>query len=400
MRKIAVISAVPYGSTGRIAGQIAEYCQQQGDASYLFFSWSKSGHRSNCKNAFMGSFFDKAFHIVAARLTGLGGLFSVFDTYQMIRKLKKIKPDLINLHIIHAWSFNIMMLFDYIERENIPVVWTMHDCWAITGHCAHFTIAKCERWKTGCHSCMQLNGYPYSKIDTTKFIWKVKKDTFTKVKNMTVVTPSQWAAKIMQQSFMNKYPIKVIYNGLNLDIFKPVQSEFRRKYDLVDRHIVLGVAFDWGYKKGLDVFVNLAHNLPESYKIVLVGLSDQQIKQLPESILGITKTENVQELAEIYSSADVFVNATREEMLGMVNIEALACGTPVITFNTGGSPECVNDACGIVVPCDNEEQLKDAIEYVCTSKVFSAEKCIACAEKFAAQAKHKEYYELFVRMIE
>ena len=212
---------------------------------------------------------------------------------------------------------------------------------------------------------------------------------------MTLVTPSEWLKKLVEQSFLKDYPVKVINNGIDLDVFKPTDSDFRKKYELEGKKIVLGVAYSWGYSKGLDVFVELSKRLPDDYRIVLVGTNDNVSATLPEKIIPINRTQNQKELAEIYSAADVFVNPTREEVLGLVNIESLACGTPVITFQTGGSPECVDDSCGVVVDVDDVDDLEKKIIFVCEEKQYSHDACILRAKQFNKYDRFAEYVDLY-----
>ena len=213
--------------------------------------------------------------------------------------------------------------------------------------------------------------------------------------DLTIITPSQWLADQVKMSFLKDYPVKVINNGIDLSVFKPTESDFRDRYGFVDKKIVLGVAFGWGHRKGLDVFIELSKRLPEDYRIVLVGTDDNVDKQLPANIVSIHRTQNQTELAEIYTAADVFANPTREEVLGLVNIESLACGTPVVTFKTGGSPECIDETCGSVVPCDDVDAVEMEIRRICEEKPYSIEACLARAKSFDMNEKFKEYVDLY-----
>ena len=328
--------------------------------------------------------------------TGLNGFFAFFSTLKFLRRLNKIKPDILHLHNLHNSYINLPLLFGYIKRHSIKVVWTLHDCWAFTGHCPYFTLEKCDKWKTGCGHCPQLEIYPPTKWDTTHFLWQRKRKWFTGVKDMTLVTPSKWLAELAKQSFLSSYPVSVIYNGLNLNVFQPTDSDFRQKYHIaVHEKIILGVAAAWGKRKGLDVFVYLAEKLGKDYKIVLVGTNDQLDASLPKNIITVHHTQNQREMAEIYTATDVFVNPTREEVFGLVNIEALACGTPVIVFNTGGCPEIVNNTCGSVVPCDDKEALLQEISRVCKNHPYRRADCIRRAKDFENKMLYQQYIELY-----
>ena len=224
---------------------------------------------------YYGSYIENVAHVALARLTGGYGLFSRFSTYRLIQTLKKFKPDAIHLHNLHAAYINLPMLFRYINDNEIPIIWTLHDCWTFTGKCAYFESVKCEKWKTGCNHCPQLPEYPKSYLDTSKLMFRKKKEWFTSVPNMTLVTPSNWLAGLVQESFLGKYPVKVINNGIDLSVFRPVKSDFRNKYHCEDKFILLGVAFGWDRRKGLDVFLELANRLDETYQIVLVGTDER-----------------------------------------------------------------------------------------------------------------------------
>ena len=329
--------------------------------------------------------------------TGLKGGWLFFETKRLMKRIDEIKPEIIHLHNLHDTYVHLPLLFNYIKKHKVPIVWTLHDSWSFTGHCPYFTMAKCEKWKIGCHDCPNYRDYPSSFFDNSKRMWKLKKKWFTGVENMTIVTPSQWLADLVKQSFLGEYPVRVIHNGIDLAVFKPTPSDFREKYQIrKEKKILLGVAFDWGIRKGLDVFVELSKRLaPEKYQIVLVGTDEQVDRQLPTNIISIHRTQNQTELAEIYTAADVFVNPTREEVLGLVNIEANACGTPVITFNTGGSPECINEKSGMVIPYGDIDAMKESIEYICDNSSFSEKDCIARAASFDQKKKYREYLDLY-----
>jgi glycosyltransferase involved in cell wall biosynthesis len=288
------------------------------------------------------------------------------------------------------------MLFYYIKESKVKVVWTLHDCWSFTGHCPYFTIAKCDKWKTGCHHCPQPEIYPKMYLDTSKQMYNLKKSWFTGIEDMTIATPSKWLGDLVKESFLKDYPIKVINNGIDLSVFTPRESNFRSRYGLENKKILLGVSFDWGYRKGLDVFIELSKRLdPEKYQIVLVGTNKMVDEQLPGNILSIHGTENQIQLAEIYTAADLFVNPTREEVLGLVNIESLACTTPVLTFRTGGSPECIDSTCGSVVEVDDVDALEKEILRICQDNPYSKEACLERAKNFDMYDRFKEYIKLY-----
>ncbi len=397
--KIAMINLGNFGSTGTIMLGIDQIARARGHKTCVCYPNSRTNKKKRLKNEILiGTRLGRNLHIALGTMLGRHGMFSLLDTYLFLKKLDQFAPDLIHLHNIHGFFINLPMLFRYIKKRKIKVVWTLHDCWAFTGHCPYFTMVKCEKWKQGCSHCPQYQIYPASKIDRSKSMWKLKREWFTGIEDLTIVTPSKWLEALVKESFLREYSIRVINNGLNLKIFKPFNSDFRVKYGVKDdEFMVLFVSFGWGRRKGLDVIERLYACLDQSYRIVVVG-TDETIDQiLPAQIISIHNTQNQLELASIYTAADVFVNPTREEVLGMVNLEALACGTPVVTFQTGGSPECVEENCGIVVACDDLPALKTAIEDVCSKKRLadSFQPCIERAARFDQQLKFQEYMTLY-----
>lgn len=343
----------------------------------------------------IGNDFSRYIHIALSQLTGLNGCFSFFSTFLFLKKIKKLNPDIIHLHNIHDCFINYPLLFRFIKKHNIKTICTLHDCWSFTGHCAHFDYIACSKWREGCESCVQYKSYPKSYIDNSKQMYRLKKKWFTGVKDLTIVTPSSWLADLVKQSFLKDYPVKVINNGIDLSVFKPTESNFREKYNCEDKFLLLGVAFGWGERKGLDVFVELSKKLDDNFQIVLVGTSDEVDKQLPDNIISIHRTNNRQELAEIYTAADLFVNPTREENYPTVNMESLACGTPVITFNTGGSPEIIDKTCGVVVPKDDLEALYNEIIEISKENPYSKGNCLKKAEDFNMNDRFEEYIKLY-----
>lgn len=402
--RIVQINGGAKGSTGKIMMGIAEVARTQGHevmcASPITTTNRDAGE--DCGYYRIGTFNSRRVNVALARITGFNGCFAWLETYKLLKKIDEFKPDIIHLHNLHDSYINLSMLFSYIKKHNVPTVWTLHDCWAFTGQCPYFTIVKCDKWKAGCHNCPQYKEYPASLYDNTKKMWQLKKKWFTGVKNMTIVTPSEWLAGLARESYLKQYPIEVINNGIDLNVFKPTHSNFREQYGIPgDKYIVLGVSFAWGYRKGLDCFVEMAEKLGEQYQIVLVGTDDEIDKNLPHNIISIHRTQNQKELAEIYSAAEVFVMPTREENYPTVNMEAIACGTPVVTFDTGGSPEMLDDKTGIVVDANDIEATKKAIKDICEKKRCNDEEYIvAYSKNFDMKKRFAEYIELYANVLE
>lgn len=321
-------------------------------------------------------------------------------TRKFIKKIEKYNPDIIHLHNLHGYYINIEILFDYLKSADKPVVWTLHDCWAVTGHCAHFSVVKCEKWKMGCYDCPQKKEYPSSiGLDQSKKNYFRKKTAFHGVNNMTIVTPSNWLAEFIPNSILKEYPTKVIYNGIDLDTFFYIESDILKKNGLADKKIILGVAQNWAEKKGFEDFIELSKKLDASYKVVLIGLTEEQKNELPDTMFGLTRTKSVQELIKWYSAATVFVNLTYQDTFPTVNIEALACGTPVITYKTGGSPEAVDKNCGWIVEQGNVAEVARIIQNI-KSKSQYFDTCIQRVKQFDRKERYTEYMELYKTMNE
>lgn len=389
MRILQINSVCGVGSTGRIATDLYKVLEEQGHECCI--AYGRGTAPDGIKTIKIGTEFDSNMHALYTRISDKTGFASTKATKKFIKQVAEYKPDIIQIHNIHGYYINIEILFNYLKQADIPVIWTLHDCWSFTGHCAYFTMAGCDLWHTGCHSCPQRLAYPSSRLmDSSRWNYRRKKELFTSVKNMSLITPSEWLAGLVKQSFLKKYPIKVINNGIDLDIFKPIKSDFIEHNNLTGKFIILGVANAWDTRKGLSTFVELSKMLDEGYRIVLVGISDKQKQELPQNILAITKTDNITELAEIYTAADVFLNPSVEETMGLVTVEALACGTSAIVYNATAVPEMVDETCGIVVEEGNVNGLVAAI-FALKDNNFDSDNCIKRAKLYEKNRKYNEY---------
>jgi len=393
---IVQINGGAVGSTGKIMFGISAVCTDEKQETLCAAPEVSSGNKTGRNLYIIQNNNHRKINVLLDRITGRHNMHSKIATERLLKVISGFKPDIIQLHNLHEAYINLPMLFKYIKKHNIKTVWTLHDCWAFTGHCPYFDIVGCNKWKTGCYGCPQYKEYPKSLFDNSKYMYRLKKKWFTGVENMTIVTPSEWLASLVKESYLKDYPVKVINNGIDLNVFKPTESDFRKKYALENKYIVLGVAFGWGRRKGLDVFVELARRLDkEKYKVVLVGTDDNIDKLLPDNIISIHRTQNQTELAGIYTAADVFANPTREENYPTVNMEVLACGTPVVTFNTGGSPEMLDETCGAAVAKDDNDAMYNEIIRICEKKPYSLEACLKKARRFDMNERFKEYYDLY-----
>ena len=344
MRILFVNAVCGTGSTGKICAELAEKYDVEGHEVKIAYGRDGFVPEKYQKYALrIGTDRDVKLHAIKTRITDKHGLYSKKATKEFLKWAEEYSPDLLWLHNIHGYYINYEMLFDWIKsRPNMEVKWTLHDCWTFTGHCPHFMVAKCDKWKTQCERCPQTKRYPATYVfDNSKDNYLRKRSAFTGVKNMTIITPSKWLADLVKQSYLKEYDVEVKYNTIDTSVFKPTESDFRKKNDLENKKIVLGVASTWDKYKGLYDFYKIRELLDDNYAIILVGLNDNQLSELPNGIIGIKRTNSREELAAIYTAADVFINPTYEDTYPTVNLEAQACGTPVITYRTGGSPESV-----------------------------------------------------------
>lgn len=365
MKVLFINTVCGIGSTGKICAELADKLEKEGHEVKIAYGREPVPEKYRHNAVRIGHDWDARFHGVRTRLLDEHGFGSKSVTKEFLEWAEEYNPELVWLHNLHGYYINVEMLFEWIKsRPQMQVKWTLHDCWSFTGHCAFFTMAGCNQWKEQCRQCSQKKTYPSSVLkDNCEDNYNRKKSAFTGVTNMTITTPSQWLADLVKESFLKEYPVEVCYNTINTEIFRPTQGDFRQKHALQNKKIILGVANIWDERKGLNDFIKLAELLDDRYAIVLVGLTEKQVMQLPDTILGIMKTNNAQELAEIYTTADVFVNTTYEDNYPTVNLEAQACGTPVITYRTGGSVESVpaenvvevGDIVGIVEKIECEE---------------------------------------------
>lgn len=399
MKTIVEINGINYSSTGHIMNNIAKTAKQEGYRVFTFCRKSRVGMKFQYEDQlFIGTWLDRVISERLAYITGLNGSFNIINTYLFIRKLNAIKPDLIHIHNLCDNYINIKMLFNYINTHNIPVIWTLHDAWAYTGRCNGYS---CDKWKQGCGKCPNLKAYPPALfIDNSASTYKERKQLYTAVDNLTIVTPSKWLADLAQYSFFKDKEIKVINNGINLDIFKPIENSFKKDNNLEDKYLILGLAYDWNdSRKGLSDFISLSKSLPSNYQILLVGTNDEIDEKLPSNIISIHKTYNQEELAKIYTASDVFVSPTKADNFPTVNIEALACGTPVITYDAGGSKESLTSKCGTYVKINDIDTLQKEIIHTCVDKPYKKEDCIKQASNYNMYDKFNEYVQLYKNIL-
>ena len=363
MKVLLINSVCGIGSTGKIVGALAEEFASQGHEAVIAYGRDGTVPEKYLPYAHrIGSDLGVKVSALRTRLLDDHGFANEAATRQFLKWAEDYDPDLLWLHNLHGYYIHVGLLFDWIKsRPHMQVKWTLHDCWAFTGHCAHFAFAKCERWKQGCHNCPEKGNYPASVVlDSSRKNYLRKKNAFSGVQDMTLIVPSHWLETLVKQSFLGDYPVEVRHNSINTDIFKPTHGNFRQKYGLENKKLILGVASVWTDRKGYGDFLKLRQLLGEDCVIVLVGVNDQQRKNLPKGILGIPRTHDARELAEIYTTADVYVNPSREETFGLTTLEAISCGTPAVVFRETACEEVVNQYGGVAV-AQNHHAILDVL---------------------------------------
>jgi len=388
---LQINTVVNRGSTGRIAEEIGLMALSHGWESYI--AYGKRNPISNNKLIRIQGKWGFLWHLLMSRLFGLHGYSSKYATKRFIRKIEEIKPDIIHLHNIHGYYLHIPIFFEYLAHCGKPVVWTLHDCWIMTGHCTHFVNINCRKWETGCFNCPIYKEYPASWFwDRAKQNYAIKREIFNSVPNLHLIPVSEWLKELLKRSFLKHQDIKVINNGIDLNVYNTKKKERKD-----GRFKIIGVASVWTPTKGLKDFFALRDLLDENYEITLVGVNKKLMQSLPKGIKGIVRTDSVQELVNLYSESDLLFNTTYADTFPMVNIEALACGTPVLTYKTGGSPEILDEKTGIVIEQGDVQKAANMIKAIKTGKIhLSSELCRERAVKqYNKIERYKEYFQLY-----
>lgn len=384
------------GSTGRITEAIGRMANQIGWNCFIIHGARYANPPSCMKSYQTVTKIGEYLHYAEGLFLDNHGLSSRHATRKAIDWIKVIKPDVIHLHCIHGYYLNYRLLFEYLNSAHIPVVWTFHDCWAFTGHCAYFDRVACEKWKTGCKKCPLINDYPKALLDASERNYKFKKDLFTQNRRLHIVTVSKWLESLVRQSFLQSANIQTIYNGIDINTFKPSDSEsLRAKLGLKGERVLLAAATVWAERKGFADYIKLSRVLRGNTVIILLGLNDSQMSSLPENVIGLKRTESVAELAQYYSMADVVLNLSYEETFGLTTAEGMACGTPGIVYNTTASPELITPETGIIVDSGDIDGLSKAVQIM-----LSKEKPVdACRKRavnyFNKEDRFQEYIDLY-----
>jgi len=387
------------GSTGRIAEEIGKIAISKGWNSYI--AYGRDGKESESHLIKSSKRLNVLTHALSVRVFDNAGLLSTSDTKRLIKNIQEINPSIIHLHNLHGYWLNYRLLFDFLSERNIPVVWTIHDCWPFTGHCGHFVFQGCNRWKSGCYDCPLKRDFPTSYfIDRSKKNYEIKKKTFLQIRDRLILAPvSRWLSDLIGESFLGQIPRKVVYNGVDTKLFHPTgAAEIKSKLNIVRKKMLLAVASGWDERKGISDYVKLRKYLPNSeYAIVMLGMNKTQIAQLPDGIIGLEPTESIVELAEYYRSADVLLSLSQVETFGLTIAEGMACGTPAIVYNATAMPELIGEGTGLVVMPGNLEEAAHAVQRVCNWDMeLTAEKCVRhVKENFDSYQNYLEYFKLY-----
>lgn len=398
---VQINSTLNSGSTGRIAEQISLLAEQNGWNCFLAHG-GRYLNKSKVKTIQISSKMDNLIHAAKGEFLGMHGFGSTYSTKRFIKLLEEIKPDIVHLHNIHGYYVNVEILFSYLAVKNIRIVWTLHDCWSFTGHCTHFEKQGCNKWKTKCHDCPLLMAQYKSRIfDRTTKNFQIKRELYSNLKHLTIVPVSNWLSGLVSQSILGNKNVRVINNGVDLNIFNICKSNIRKKLGISNyKKIILGISSDFGPEKGKKEFIEFAKKT--NFQIIMVGLSNADRKGLPDNIICISRTNSQKELAEYYTAADIFLNPTYNDTFPTTNIEALACGTPVITYRSGGSPEIIDASTGIVVERGDIRAMSEAIdEMLNRGKDYYSTACRKRAEKFYNKdERFMDYINLYNELIQ
>lgn len=389
--RILQITVASLGGIGRLTRDIDSVLIKEGFESRIAYG---RGEIIDPRRDYMfGSKVEIYLHAFWGRLDDSVGFHSKHGTRELLTFMDEFKPDLVHLHNLHGYYINIEILFSYLKRHNIPTVWTLHDCWSFTGHCANFEFSNCYKWKIQCNNCPISNSYPKTYIDRSRRNYNKKNVCFNSIHNLTLITPSEWLRSYVKQSFLNKHNVVTINNGIDLNVFH-VTGVYKERA----KKIVLGLASSWSERKGLNDFIRLAQILPDNFQIVLVGISDKIAKILPPNIKTISHTESVNELVDVYNKAFIFVNPTYEDNFPTTNLEALACGTSVLTYQTGGSVESVTSETGYIVPQGDVLALAEKIKaHIKNEYTISA--CRNHSLLYDKNIAYNKYVELYKKIL-
>lgn len=401
MPKLLIINvALNWGSTGRISEQVGSLARQDG-WDVMIAHGARYQNPTEFDHYQVSSPLEEKVHWVISQFWDGQGRGSWFATKLFLKQIESFKPNVVHMHVIHGYYINYRLLMNYFKVKNIPVVWTLHDCWAFTGHCAYFTTAQCEKWKTLCQKCPIKHDFPNTYIDRSESNYLRKKAIYGDMDNLVLAPVSQWLGDLVKESFLKEHEIEVVYNGIDVNVFKPSKSDFKKIHNIEGKYLLLGVAQGFDERKGLKDFFLLSEMLPDDYLIVLLGAMEQEIAVAPKKVIALPKTESLQELVRAYSAADVLLSLSYEETFGLTPVEAMACGTPAIVYNNTAQPEHITPDTGFVVENGDLNTLVEKIIMICENgKEKYANACRRRAvEVYDKDMCYQKYIDLFKRLI-
>lgn len=395
--KVLNINAVyGAGSTGVIVHDIHKLLLKNGVESYVAYSTSYSKRVENGYQ--IGGKIGKKLHAFLCRINGKQAYFSRHSTKKFIRYIEKINPDIVNLHNLHSNYINLNMFLKHLAEKDIKTVVTLHDCWFFTGGCFHYTNEGCFKWKEACGNC------PKKKKDTPAFLFdcsakilKDRKTCFGAFKNLTAVGVSDWITNESKTIFKEAI---TIHNGVDTETFSDVQSDIRKSLNIEGKFVILGPASKWLASHNMEALKTLRNSFSSDTEIILFGCPSGA--NLPQGVRGISFIRDAEKLAEVYSSADVFANVTREDSLPTINLEAQSAGTPVVTYDATGAKETVNGECGFSVETGNIEEMIEKIRFIKEKgRDFFKEDCRNwILAEYDREKNYLKYLELYRKLAE
>jgi putative colanic acid biosynthesis glycosyltransferase len=394
MKVIQINGVASAGSTGKIVTQLSEVMHSEGIENYIISAgYKETTERDNVY--FCSSYIGVRTHQILGNLLGDTGFHSYLATRKAISILKKNKPDVVHLHNIYSYFLNVETLLNYLKTHHITTIWTIHDFWAVTGHCTHFEVAGCYRWKKECGNCPQLRKFPYSRFfDRSATLLNKKKSIYDGWNTLYLATVSEWVANYLPDSILKGKEIRIIPNGVDTSVFKPLAVE--KPYEFKEKFVILSVAMSWGANKGLNDLLSLASKMNEDELLVIIGLPEDKIDKLPTNVIGIPRTKNADELCNYYNIADVYVSASTEETMGLTVVEAMACGTPAVVYNKTALPELIADGCGYICR-KTVDELYCGIQKIRTNgKAYYTDNCVKHArENYDKWNQYRKYCSFY-----
>lgn len=400
MRILLINVAIGFGSTGRIVEGIGQLALSHGWDVHIAHG-ARYVNESTIDNFQISSKAEEILHFIESSIFDAQGMGSRFATKRFLKVIDSIRPDVVHIHNLHGCFLNYPILFSYLRTKKIPIVWTMHDCWPLTGHCVHFERTHCERWKSQCGPCPQIHDFPTSyMLDRSRRNYALKKELFTSLNRMRITTVSSWLKNVATQSYLKKFPIDVVPNGIDTSSFVKTDGDIRNRLKIGDKKLLLAVASGFEGRKGINDYVALSRILPGDYQLLLVGANDKDCRVLPDNVIALGRTRDITELAAYYSSADALLSLSYEETFGLTIIEAMACSTPAIVYNNTAQPELITPDTGRVVPTGNIDALKDAIIEMCSvPKSEFSNACRKRAEQFDERMMYQKYLDIYEEML-